>query len=356
MPPRSRFCPRRSHRGRARRCASSSPPRNRSRANSRWWRRTEASPSSRTSGAAGRRISGSPKWRSRPPAPGRRGSRATARRRECATISRDDRRRRAAAARACIRLPGSVWPMRNSWDRNTENLYSAWIEKLFDAPIDESPSWPALHVVLRDRQRNLLFNHLGLQRRPDRHVHPSRLRRSSLFPARLFRLQDGPALRLREMHARRRRRSAAMPGLVEHPERGAAPGGAGRHHRGGECCARRRHRQRSSNPFADLFRKPDPRPANAPQVATRSPGIAVPPDPRRASRALRRREHRLRARPALPHRERPRRSPHRYGRRGRPRSRRPSAITCNSASPTAFIPAPAACARSTTAPISIRCL
>jgi hypothetical protein len=57
---------------------------------------------------------------------------------------------------------GSVWPVRNVWNRATENLYSAWIEQLFDAPLDTSPSWPALHEVLRDRSRNLLFNHLGL--------------------------------------------------------------------------------------------------------------------------------------------------------------------------------------------------
>jgi hypothetical protein len=57
---------------------------------------------------------------------------------------------------------GSVWPLRNSWNRATENLYSAWIEKLFDAPADVDLSWPALHVGLRDRSRNFLFNHLGL--------------------------------------------------------------------------------------------------------------------------------------------------------------------------------------------------
>ena len=34
---------------------------------------------------------------------------------------------------------------------------------LFDAPLDQAPSWPALHEVLRDRQRNVLFNHLGLR-------------------------------------------------------------------------------------------------------------------------------------------------------------------------------------------------
>ncbi len=41
-------------------------------------------------------------------------------------------------------------------------MYSAWIEKLFDAPLDAAPSWPALHEVLRDRSRNFLFNYLGL--------------------------------------------------------------------------------------------------------------------------------------------------------------------------------------------------
>jgi len=57
---------------------------------------------------------------------------------------------------------GSVWPLRNTWNRATENLYSAWIEKLFDAPLDAEPSWPALYNVLRDRSRNVLFNYLGL--------------------------------------------------------------------------------------------------------------------------------------------------------------------------------------------------
>jgi hypothetical protein len=80
---------------------------------------------------------------------------------ECSTITR-------AIAVAAAEPPrpratqGSVWPVRNTWNRGTENLYSAWIEQLFDAPLDTSPSWPALHEVLRDRSRNLLFNHLGL--------------------------------------------------------------------------------------------------------------------------------------------------------------------------------------------------
>jgi len=58
--------------------------------------------------------------------------------------------------------PGSVWQIRNSWNRATENLFSAWIAKLFDAPLDTEPSWKAWHEVLRDRSRNILFDYLGL--------------------------------------------------------------------------------------------------------------------------------------------------------------------------------------------------
>jgi hypothetical protein len=87
--------------------------------------------------------------------------RATLRASGCGEITREItvRADKPPAPRA---TPGSVWPLHNTWNRATENLYSAWIETLFDAPLDASPSWPALHVVLRDRSRNLLFNHLGL--------------------------------------------------------------------------------------------------------------------------------------------------------------------------------------------------
>jgi hypothetical protein len=57
---------------------------------------------------------------------------------------------------------GSLWPIRNSWNRATESLYSAWIAKLFDAPPDVELSWKAWHEVLRDRSRNFLFDYLGL--------------------------------------------------------------------------------------------------------------------------------------------------------------------------------------------------
>ena len=129
---------------------------------------------------------------------------------ECSTITREIAVRADAPPRPGT-TAGSVWPLRNTWNRETENLYSAWIEKLFDAPLDATLSWPALHEVLRDRSRNFLFNHLGLGEDTDEDGHSPRLRRPSLFPARVFRVQDGAAVRLLEVHARRRRQAAAVP-------------------------------------------------------------------------------------------------------------------------------------------------
>src|SRR5258707_8754222 len=81
---------------------------------------------------------------------------------DCGTITRDISVSDREPARPHA-TEGTLWPLRDTWSRATENLYSAWIEKLFDAPLDAAPSWPALHEVLRDKSRNALFNHLGLR-------------------------------------------------------------------------------------------------------------------------------------------------------------------------------------------------
>ncbi|HXC51639.1 MAG TPA: hypothetical protein VN634_12185 [Candidatus Limnocylindrales bacterium] len=60
------------------------------------------------------------------------------------------------------RTSGSMWPVERVWDRDTENLYSAWVAKLFDDSIDASPSWNSLHAVTHDPSRNFLHNSLGL--------------------------------------------------------------------------------------------------------------------------------------------------------------------------------------------------
>ena len=125
-------------------CALSSPRSSRSRANSRWSRPTAKWRRSRKSDMVGRPISGS---------------------RSCLAsggdVARDPcacRRPRLSAAqyaRGCrspfaivapLGIEGRVAVAEN-WNRATENLYSAWIEKLFDAPVDVSLSWPALQDV-----------------------------------------------------------------------------------------------------------------------------------------------------------------------------------------------------------------
>jgi hypothetical protein len=79
---------------------------------------------------------------------------------DCSTITRDI----SVSARKPDPVsipPGRFWQVRNSWDRETESLFAAWIEKLFDAPPDQDLSWKAWHEVLRDQSRNFLFNYLG---------------------------------------------------------------------------------------------------------------------------------------------------------------------------------------------------
>ncbi len=57
---------------------------------------------------------------------------------------------------------GGVWPLERSWGRDAENLYAAWVERLFDDPPDAQPSWHGLTDILRDPVRNFLHDHLGL--------------------------------------------------------------------------------------------------------------------------------------------------------------------------------------------------
>jgi len=46
------------------------------------------------------------------------------------------------------------------WGRETELLYSAWIEALFHRA-QEGASWPSLHEITRRADDNFLYNHLG---------------------------------------------------------------------------------------------------------------------------------------------------------------------------------------------------
>ncbi len=48
------------------------------------------------------------------------------------------------------------------WDLATEAFYSAWVEELFGAPREENLNFPSLEPVLRNTERNFLYNYLGL--------------------------------------------------------------------------------------------------------------------------------------------------------------------------------------------------
>src|SRR5580698_3435134 len=78
----------------------------------------------------------------------------------CAPVSREItvEARKPAAITA---PPGKIWQVRAGWNATTEALFSAWIEKLFDAPPDQDLNWKVWSEVLQDRSRNFLFNYLG---------------------------------------------------------------------------------------------------------------------------------------------------------------------------------------------------
>jgi hypothetical protein len=56
----------------------------------------------------------------------------------------------------------AVWEPRWRWEADTEALYAAFVEQLFDAPIGDERTWSSLTELLRDPARNLLFDHLAL--------------------------------------------------------------------------------------------------------------------------------------------------------------------------------------------------
>ena len=52
-----------------------------------------------------------------------------------------------------------AWDPTWAWERDTENLYSAFVEQLFREPEGEEVTWPSLQVLVEDRDRNLLHDH-----------------------------------------------------------------------------------------------------------------------------------------------------------------------------------------------------
>jgi hypothetical protein len=72
-------------------------------------------------------------------------------------------RRAAAPPASRTRLGASgAWVTTAAWDRATENLFSAWVASLFDAPPAQSLGFRPLAQALRDPARNFLHDHRGL--------------------------------------------------------------------------------------------------------------------------------------------------------------------------------------------------
>lgn len=56
----------------------------------------------------------------------------------------------------------NVWEPRWRWEADTEALYAAFVEQLFDFPVGDERTWHGLSELLRDPAHNLLYDHLAL--------------------------------------------------------------------------------------------------------------------------------------------------------------------------------------------------
>ncbi len=59
-------------------------------------------------------------------------------------------------------LGAPVWQVRNEWSAYWESLYSMFVERLFDYPMDQDLTWNGLHLLLQDPEHNILYDYLGL--------------------------------------------------------------------------------------------------------------------------------------------------------------------------------------------------
>jgi cell wall-associated NlpC family hydrolase len=57
---------------------------------------------------------------------------------------------------------GEAWKATLKWERDTEALYAAFVEQLFSHPVSDLRSWSSLSELLQKPERNLLFDHRGL--------------------------------------------------------------------------------------------------------------------------------------------------------------------------------------------------
>lgn len=70
------------------------------------------------------------------------------------------------------RADAPAWDPIWAWERDTENLYSAFVEQLFREPQGEEVTWPNLQVLLNDPARNLLHGHRSQGEESDLDLEP----------------------------------------------------------------------------------------------------------------------------------------------------------------------------------------
>jgi hypothetical protein len=54
---------------------------------------------------------------------------------------------------------GPVWDVRHNWSEGYENLYAAFVESIFDFPIEDDLTWTSLNELTSDSTRNILFDY-----------------------------------------------------------------------------------------------------------------------------------------------------------------------------------------------------
>ena len=54
-----------------------------------------------------------------------------------------------------------IWEPEEEWSTHTETLFSAFVERLFQYPLEEDHSWTNLQDLLMVKEKNLLFNHFA---------------------------------------------------------------------------------------------------------------------------------------------------------------------------------------------------
>ena len=181
-------------------------------------------------------------------------------------------RRQCAQAGPVPHASGSVWQVRNSWNSATEDLFSAWIEKLFDAPPEQELSWKVWHEVLRDRSRNFLFNYLGRgEDKCDGRLRPD-CADFVYFLRAYFAFKMGLPFGYSNCSRGMRRQAAEVLPVVRHrASRGDASGAAARAESPSAPAPPRRPAEARS--VAELFRVPAP----AERAPAASAGCSPPP-------------------------------------------------------------------------------